>query len=156
MWRTLSKANGDAVGRSAPVVEGSSPVESRPKAPLNEVPSSPSETSQPPPSPSAWSRASRKVKKKNSQTVLMSQTTKVSYQLGEKIGKGGDGLVHTALNLDTGEVVAVKTLKFAASVQMELTLLKKLVHPNIVNYVDSIRDGDHLHIVLEYMEVREK
>eukprot|EP00520_Triparma_pacifica_P017312 CAMPEP_0118635422 /NCGR_PEP_ID=MMETSP0785-20121206/2070_1 /TAXON_ID=91992 /ORGANISM="Bolidomonas pacifica, Strain CCMP 1866" /LENGTH=1196 /DNA_ID=CAMNT_0006526459 /DNA_START=294 /DNA_END=3882 /DNA_ORIENTATION=+ len=154
MFRKLSKSN-DSTGRATPVVSevsSSSPVESRPKTPVVIVPTTTPSASSPPPSPSTWTRASRKVKKKSSQTVLTSQTTKFSYQLGEKIGKGGDGLVHTALNLDTGEVVAVKTLKFAASVQMELSLLKKLVHPNIVNYVDSIRDGDHLHIVLEYME----
>ena len=63
-----------------------------------------------------------------------------------------------ALNLDSGEVVAVKTLKLptntttTAPIQTEVDLLKKLVHPNIVNYIDSIRDDDSLHIVLEYME----
>jgi len=31
-------------------------------------------------------------------------------------------------------------------------LLKKLIHPNIVTYIDSIRSNDSLHIVLEYME----
>ena len=56
--------------------------------------------------------------------------------------------------------MAVKTIKFSSRnnsktpniQQTELDLLKKLVHANIVKYVDSIRTSDSLHIVLEYME----
>lgn len=41
---------------------------------------------------------------------------------------------------------------FARRGQSEITLLKKLRHPNIVKYVDSFPDGDFLDIVLEYVE----
>ena len=34
----------------------------------------------------------------------------------------------------------------------EINLLKKLEHPKIVKYIDSIQTEDHLNIVLEYVE----
>ena len=36
--------------------------------------------------------------------------------------------------------------------QTEITLLKKLKHPNIVRYIDTVRADRYLYIVLEYME----
>jgi serine/threonine protein kinase len=39
-----------------------------------------------------------------------------------------------------------------SSIEMEIDLLKKLNHANIVKYIDSIRTEHHLHIVLEFME----
>jgi serine/threonine protein kinase len=35
---------------------------------------------------------------------------------------------------------------------MEINLLKKLEHPKIVKYFDSILTDDYLNIVLEYVE----
>jgi serine/threonine protein kinase len=37
-------------------------------------------------------------------------------------------------------------------VQTEINLLKKLHHPNIVEYKETIRTADALYIVLEYVE----
>ena len=36
--------------------------------------------------------------------------------------------------------------------QMEIHLLKKLKHPNIVKYIDTIRSETALNIVIEYVE----
>jgi len=36
--------------------------------------------------------------------------------------------------------------------ELEISLLKKLDHPNIVKYIDTVRTADHLNIVLEFME----
>ena len=38
------------------------------------------------------------------------------------------------------------------SIKTEINLLKKLEHPKIVKYIDSIYTEDHLNIVLEYVE----
>ena len=55
----------------------------------------------------------------------------------------------------------MKTLRSSSSssrqsavdaLQTEVELLKKLVHPNIVKYVDLVRSKNSLHVVLEYME----
>jgi serine/threonine protein kinase len=43
-------------------------------------------------------------------------------------------------------------LQNLSSIELEIDLLKKLNHPNIVKYIDSIRTEHHLHIVLEFME----
>jgi serine/threonine protein kinase len=107
-----------------------------------------------------WTPLTRTKKRRQQRVKLYSTSSQQTYQLGEKIGKGGSGEVHQALNLETGEVVAVKTMKQNTDVkqsevdalQTEVELLKKLVHPNIVKYIDSIRINDELHIVLEYME----
>lgn len=39
-----------------------------------------------------------------------------------------------------------------ASIESEILLLKKLRHPNIVQYVDVVKTAEELHIVLELME----
>ncbi|GMI26982.1 hypothetical protein TeGR_g7905, partial [Tetraparma gracilis] len=114
-----------------------------------------------PPPQSSWTSTLTQRKRRNQRVKLFSPASGTTYQLGEKIGKGGSGEVHTALNLDTGEVVAVKTLRSSSSssrqsavdaLQTEVELLKKLVHPNIVKYVDLVRSKNSLHVVLEYME----
>lgn len=40
-------------------------------------------------------------------------------------------------------------LSFSRGTQGEIDLLKKLNHPNIVQYIDTIQTEGHLHIVLE-------
>ncbi|CAN0461992.1 unnamed protein product, partial [Ectocarpus sp. 12 AP-2014] len=83
----------------------------------------------------------------------------VSYQIGQEIGRGGFGVVFQALNTATGDFVAVKRMEMdsvkldaGASIKGEIDLLKKLNHPNIVQYIDTIQTTEHLHIVLEIME----
>ena len=59
--------------------------------------------------PGIWGGRIKKSKKQRIR--LTSPSSHTTYQLGEKIGKGGSGDVFTALNLDTGEVVAVKVVR---------------------------------------------
>ncbi|SPQ96539.1 non-specific serine/threonine protein kinase [Plasmodiophora brassicae] len=81
------------------------------------------------------------------------------YHLGECIGKGAFGSVYRGLNMQTGVTVAIKTVKLdnipkdeLVSIETEIQLLKKLKHPNIVKYIDTIRTESALHIVIEYVE----
>ncbi|KAI3652518.1 hypothetical protein MP228_001943 [Amoeboaphelidium protococcarum] len=81
------------------------------------------------------------------------------YQLGDCIGKGAFGAVYRGLNKETGEVVAIKQVKLAdipksevASIMLEIDLLKKLNHQNIVKYSGFIKTKDFLYIVLEFCE----
>eukprot|EP01138_Halocafeteria_seosinensis_P011166 gb/GECG01011404.1/.p1 GENE.gb/GECG01011404.1/~~gb/GECG01011404.1/.p1 ORF type:complete len:1434 (+),score=250.95 gb/GECG01011404.1/:1-4302(+) len=81
------------------------------------------------------------------------------YAMGQELGRGGFGVVYLALDTMTGKSVAVKRLSLQSMneedieiTQGEIELLKKLRHPNIVEYVDSVRTQDYLYIALEYVE----
>eukprot|EP01083_Nonionella_stella_P082209 226905_1 len=82
-----------------------------------------------------------------------------NYQIGDILGRGAFGVVYQGLDITTGHTVAIKRLEITnmgkadlASIETEIILLKQLVHPNIVRYVDTIRSDTHLNIVLEYIE----
>ncbi|CAE6483138.1 unnamed protein product, partial [Rhizoctonia solani] len=83
----------------------------------------------------------------------------VHYSLGDCIGKGQFGSVYRALNLTTGQMVAVKQLALdglsvdeVKNLKKEVDLLKSLSHPSIVKYEGMAQDEEHLSIVLEYVE----
>ena len=62
-----------------------------------------------------------------------------------------------ALNKDTGEIVAVKSILFnnadkSSDVLFEIDLLKKLQHPNIVKMIDYQIDENNLLIIMDYCE----
>ncbi|KAI8638218.1 kinase-like domain-containing protein [Parasitella parasitica] len=80
-----------------------------------------------------------------------------NYQLGNCIGKGQFGSVYRALDLTTGEVVAVKQVKVEdenlyKDMMKEVNILKTLSHQNIVKYIGFIPNQYNLNIVLEYAE----
>ena len=81
------------------------------------------------------------------------------YQLGDCLGKGAFGSVFRALNMGTGETVAVKQVKLAdlpkselRVITLEIDLLKNLDHPNIVKYRGFVKTAESLNIILEYCE----
>lgn len=61
------------------------------------------------------------------------------YQKKEKLGEGTYGVVFRALNTETGEIVAIKKIRLEkeddgvpSTAIREISLLKNLKHPNIV------------------------
>ncbi|KAJ9082101.1 Protein kinase of the Mitotic Exit Network, variant 2 [Entomophthora muscae] len=81
------------------------------------------------------------------------------YQLGDCIGKGQFGSVYKALNLHTGQIVAVKRVDLDGrskeeieSLMGEVDLLKSLSHVRVVNYEGYVKTEASLNIVLEYVE----
>ncbi|KAF5387299.1 hypothetical protein D9757_005754 [Collybiopsis confluens] len=81
------------------------------------------------------------------------------FQLGNCIGRGQFGSVYRALNLNTGQVVAVKRIRLEGlkeeevmQLMREVDLVKRLAHPSIIKYEGMHRDADTLSIVLEYAE----
>ncbi|KJA27969.1 hypothetical protein HYPSUDRAFT_112868, partial [Hypholoma sublateritium FD-334 SS-4] len=81
------------------------------------------------------------------------------FQLGNCIGRGQFGSVYRALNLNTGQMVAVKRIRLeglkedeVTTLMREVDLVKSLSHPSIVKYEGMARDKDTLSIVLEYAE----
>ncbi|GAN04190.1 protein kinase [Mucor ambiguus] len=84
------------------------------------------------------------------------QTT-THYQLGNCIGKGQFGSVYRALDLATGEIVAVKRLLFEngeldQEMMKEVALLKTLSHSNVIRYLGFIQSKHSVNIILEFAE----
>ncbi|MCJ1290554.1 hypothetical protein MMC34_002093 [Xylographa carneopallida] len=98
--------------------------------------------------------------KKDSNTPKPAQDAELKdYQLGDCLGKGAFGSVFRALNMGTGETVAVKQIKLAdlpkselRVITLEIDLLKNLDHPNIVKYHGFVKSSESLNIILEYCE----
>lgn len=95
------------------------------------------------------------------QTLVVREEGKAPthYQLGNCIGRGQFGAVYRALNLNTGQMVAVKRIGLEglkedeiAQLMREVDLVKRLSHPSIVKYEGMARDANTLSIVLEYAE----
>lgn len=75
------------------------------------------------------------------------------------IGKGSFGKVYMGLNVQTGQLIAVKQVQItndedkeqALSLQAEISLMDRLRHPNIVALLGSEYEGDKLNILMEYV-----
>lgn len=82
------------------------------------------------------------------------------YEIHEKVGEGGMSFVYRAIDLESGNVVAVKILKkefcydeeFIKRFRNEATAAQKLSHPNIVSIYDMGNDDDIQYIVMEYID----
>jgi len=82
------------------------------------------------------------------------------YEIHEKVGEGGMSFVYRAVDLESGNVVAVKVLKqefcydeeFIKRFRNEATAAQKLSHPNIVAIYDMGSDEDIQYIVMEYID----
>lgn len=82
------------------------------------------------------------------------------WQKGELLGSGSFGKVYAALNLETGEQLAVKQVRLGENntserqveaLEREVQLLRNLEdHPNIVKYLGTQRTAKKLFIFLEY------
>ncbi|CAI0559870.1 unnamed protein product [Linum tenue] len=88
----------------------------------------------------------------------------IRWRKGELIGCGAFGRVYMGMNLDSGELLAVKQVLIAANsaskektqahireLEEEVKLLKNLSHPNIVRYLGTVREDDSLNILLEFV-----
>ena len=88
----------------------------------------------------------------------------ISWQRGQMLGAGSFGRVYFGLNSTTGELMAVKQIKYtpgqptdatrhaALALQREVRCLQVLIHPNIVRYLGVERDDVNgiISICLEY------
>ncbi|RHZ88048.1 hypothetical protein Glove_26g154 [Diversispora epigaea] len=82
------------------------------------------------------------------------------YAVLKTIGSGAFSEVKLAVNLNTGEKVAIKMIstkgiqdsdRLKTGVWREVELLKFIEHPNIVNLIDTIETPKHLCLILEYI-----
>ncbi|XP_075653035.1 mitogen-activated protein kinase kinase kinase NPK1 isoform X2 [Castanea sativa] len=88
----------------------------------------------------------------------------IRWRRGELIGCGAFGRVYMGMNLDSGELLAVKQVSITTNsaskektqahireLEEEVKLLKNLSHPNIVRYLGTAREHDSLNILLEFV-----
>nr|XP_006825872.1 PREDICTED: serine/threonine-protein kinase PAK 1-like [Saccoglossus kowalevskii] len=104
-----------------------------------------------------------KKKKMTDEEILEKLRTIVSvgdpnrkYNRFEKIGQGASGTVYTAIDIATGQEVAIKQMNLQQQPKKELIINEILVmrenkNPNIVNYLDSYLVKDELWVVMEFL-----
>ena len=80
------------------------------------------------------------------------------FQLGELLGKGGFAKVFKALDLKTGEQLAVKEIQKDLLNKAELPkilnegkILAGLSHTNIVQFIELVQDKRQIYFVMEYV-----
>ncbi|GAB1598853.1 mitogen-activated protein kinase kinase kinase 4-like isoform X1 [Argonauta hians] len=83
------------------------------------------------------------------------------WQRGIKIGEGTFGKVYTAVNVDTGELMAMKEMKLKPTNKMrnplkelvgEMNNLEGINHPNLVKYYGAEVQKDEMIIFMEYCD----
>jgi len=81
------------------------------------------------------------------------------YNKIDKLGEGTYGVVHRAINRETGEIVALKIIRLESEDEgvpctaiREISLLKELNHPNIVRLYDVIHSEKKLTLVFEHLD----
>ncbi|XP_077595915.1 serine/threonine-protein kinase PAK 3 isoform X6 [Stigmatopora nigra] len=92
----------------------------------------------------------------NSGSIVSVGDPKKKYTRFEKIGQGASGTVYTAIDIATGQEVAIKQMNLQQQPKKELIINEILVmrenkNSNIVNYLDSYLVGDELWVVMEYL-----
>ncbi|PIA17779.1 kinase-like protein, partial [Coemansia reversa NRRL 1564] len=105
-------------------------------------------------------RANTGAKPRERLTVYSESAQRVTnYQLGNCIGRGQFGSVYRALDLETGQMVAVKQISLEGQdpdnmddVMQEVELLKSLSSPRIVRYYGFVKSDTHLNLVMEFVE----
>ncbi|EPY27293.1 hypothetical protein AGDE_10838 [Angomonas deanei] len=95
----------------------------------------------------------------------------IEWKIGEEmLGKGGNAEVYLGINLTNGQLIAVKRvllptvvkgrdedpeakaiLQQYRSLQEEINVLSKAIHPNIVQYYGSSQNSTYFNILLEFV-----
>ena len=84
------------------------------------------------------------------------------YEVIEKVGVGGMGIVYRVKHLDLDTELALKILPRHLSQDAELVerfrrearMMARLNHRNIVRVFDFVRDGDNYYLIMEFLEGR--
>ncbi|KAK7904078.1 hypothetical protein WMY93_016685, partial [Mugilogobius chulae] len=94
-------------------------------------------------------------------TIVSIGDPKKKYTRYEKIGQAlfscrASGTVFTAIDVATGQEVAIKQINLQKQPKKELIIneilvMKEMKNPNIVNFLDSFLVGDELFVVMEYL-----
>jgi serine/threonine protein kinase len=89
----------------------------------------------------------------------LSPTPLAKYQKLEKIGEGTYGVVYKAKDKQTGRYIALKKIRLEyedegvpSTAIREISLLKELNHPNVVNLLDVVHYNCKLYLVFEFLD----
>lgn len=80
------------------------------------------------------------------------------FRIERRIGEGGVGVVFRAIDVETGQVVALKIIAANTAEQIrratqEIELLAQLAHPGIVRHVaDGLTETDQLYLAMEWID----
>ncbi|KAM0947828.1 putative protein kinase CAMK-CAMKL-CHK1 family [Dioscorea sansibarensis] len=82
------------------------------------------------------------------------------YELGRKIGEGSFAKVKFARNMDTGAACAIKILdkehvlrhKMVEQIKREISTMKMIKHPNVVQLYEVMASKTKIYLVLEYVD----
>jgi len=91
---------------------------------------------------------------------MIGKVLKNRYRIIAKLGVGGMGVVYQAVDEQTNQLVAIKTLpptlavdkEFVRRFQREAEALAQLDHPNIVKLIETFEEDDSHYIVMEYID----
>ncbi|XP_029924595.1 serine/threonine-protein kinase PAK 3 isoform X2 [Myripristis murdjan] len=138
----------------------------KPPTPVKEVVTPPESQVQPENTSNTMYRHTDRQRKKSKMTdeeilerlrsIVSVGDPKKKYTRFEKIGQGASGTVYTAIDIATGQEVAIKQMNLQQQPKKELIINEILVmrenkNSNIVNYLDSYLVGDELWVVMEYL-----
>ncbi|XP_051205054.1 mitogen-activated protein kinase kinase kinase NPK1 [Lolium perenne] len=131
-------------------------VSKSPSPPRRRLPPPPSQSLSPPPSASPAPDGGK--------GLGGEENPPIRWRKGDLIGSGAFGQVYLGMDLDSGELLAVKQVLIGTSIatrdkaqanirelEDEVKLLKNLSHPNIVRYIGTVREEDSLNILLEFV-----
>lgn len=83
-----------------------------------------------------------------------------NYEKLEKIGEGTYGIVYKGRDKMSGQIVALKKIRLETEDEgvpstaiREISLLKELDHPNIVNLLDIIHSDTKLYLIFEFLDL---
>lgn len=84
-------------------------------------------------------------------------TTIKSYSIGNELGRGSFATVYKGEHLSTGSPVAIKSVlraklnrKLLENLGSEISILKQMKHPHVVELLDFQETPSHFHLVMEY------
>jgi serine/threonine protein kinase len=77
----------------------------------------------------------------------------------DKVGEGTYGVVYKCRNQENQQIVALKKIRLEnedegipSTAIREISILKQMRHPNIVNLIDLIHGDKKLYLVFEFMD----
>ncbi|XP_042026911.1 CBL-interacting serine/threonine-protein kinase 9-like [Salvia splendens] len=96
----------------------------------------------------------------SSSSTALPRTRVGKYQLGRTLGRGSFAKVKFATNTETGDRVAIKIIqrdqilhhKMVEQIKREISTMKLIKHPNVVNLVEVMASKTKIYIVLEYVD----